>query len=72
MISGPAMWKKRASLSLATARASRVLPVPGGPWSSTPLGGSTPSRWKISGCRNGSSTISRSASMVSFIPPKSS
>ena len=29
MISGPAMWKKFASLSLATARASRVLPVPG-------------------------------------------
>ncbi len=31
MISGPLMVKKLASLSLATARASRVLPVPGGP-----------------------------------------
>ena len=60
MISGPAMWKNCASLSLATARASRVLPVPGGPCSSTPLGGSTPRRWNNSGWRSGSSTISRS------------
>ena len=49
MISGPAMWKNSASLSLATARASRVFPVPGGPCSNTPLGGSTPSRWNSSG-----------------------
>ena len=31
------------------ARASSVLPVPGGPWSRTPLGGSTPRRWNSSG-----------------------
>ncbi len=46
MISGPLIRKKDASLSFATARARRVLPVPGGPYSSRPLGGSTPSRWK--------------------------
>jgi len=32
MISGPLIRKNSAWLSLATARASRVLPVPGGPW----------------------------------------
>src|SRR4028119_393922 len=42
MISGPAMWKNCALLSLATARARRVLPVPGGPRSRTPLGGAPP------------------------------
>src|SRR5215211_4729862 len=58
------MWKNLASLSLATARASRVLPVPGGPCSKTPLGGSTPSRWNSSGWRSGSSTISRNAPLA--------
>ena len=38
MISGPAMWKNCASLSLATARASRVLPVPGRPVQQHALG----------------------------------
>ena len=33
---------KQASVRLATARAQRVLPVPGGPNSSTPFGGSIP------------------------------
>ena len=31
MISGPLMRKKKAPVSLATALAMRVLPVPGGP-----------------------------------------
>ena len=31
MISGPLMRKKKAPVSLATARAIKVLPVPGGP-----------------------------------------
>ncbi len=33
MISGPLIRKKKAPVSLATARARRVLPVPGGPYS---------------------------------------
>ena len=39
MISGPFRWMKWTRLSAATARASSVLPVPGGPYSSTPFGG---------------------------------
>ena len=31
-----------ASVLFATARAHKVLPVPGGPYNSTPLGGSIP------------------------------
>lgn len=37
--SGPAAWKKGTLASPATARARRVLPVPGGPTRSTPAGG---------------------------------
>ena len=72
MISGPAMEKKFASDSFATALASSVLPVPGGPWRITPFGGSMPRRWKSSGCRSGSSTISRTWSTASPRPPISS
>lgn len=39
MISGPLMRKKKAPVSLATARAMSVLPVPGGPYSRIPRGG---------------------------------
>ena len=39
IISGPLMRKKNAPVSLATARAIRVLPVPGGPYSRIPRGG---------------------------------
>src|ERR1044072_7431589 len=39
MISGPLMRKKKAPVSLATARAISVLPVPGGPYSKIPRGG---------------------------------
>jgi len=42
MISGPLIRKKRQAASLATARAIRVLPVPGGPYSRIPRGGCTP------------------------------
>lgn len=42
MISGPLMRKKNAPVSLATARAIKVFPDPGGPYSKTPLGGLTP------------------------------
>src|SRR5579883_1245276 len=51
MISGPEMLMKCALLSFATAFASSVLPVPGGPYSRTPFGASTPSFSKISGCQ---------------------
>jgi len=44
MISGPSTVMNVASTSLATARAINVFPVPGGPWSRTPFGGSIPSR----------------------------
>ena len=59
MISGPLSEMKYASDALATAFASSVFPQPGGPWSSTPFGGSIPSLWKSSGCLSGSSIISR-------------
>jgi hypothetical protein len=39
------MLKNGAPASPATARASSVLPVPGAPDSSTPLGIRPPSRW---------------------------
>ncbi len=52
------MEKKLAFVSLATAFAMRVFPVPGVPWRRTPLGGSIPSLVKTSGCFMGSSIIS--------------
>ena len=57
-ISGPSMVSKYASTSLATARAMRVLPVPGGPYSKTPFGGSMPNLVNSSGSDSGSSIIS--------------
>ena len=47
--------RKLASSWLATARARRVLPVPGGPYSRQPLGGVIPTLWNSSGLINGSS-----------------
>ena len=38
MISGPLIRKKNAPVSLATARAIKVLPVPGGPYNRIPEG----------------------------------
>ena len=61
------MEKKGTPASPATALASSVLPVPGGPMSSTPLGMRAPSFMKRSECfRN--STISRSSSFSSSAP----
>ena len=66
------MLMKCALLSFATAFASRVLPVPGGPYNNTPFGASIPNFSKISGCLNGSSIISLTF-LISFdIPPMSS
>jgi hypothetical protein len=53
---------KVASVLLATARAERVLPVPGGPYNKTPLGGSMPRVTNLSGCSNGISTTSLNCS----------
>ena len=57
---------------LASARTTKVLPQPGGPYSSTPRGGSMPSRAKVSGCCNGHSTASVSACLASAMSPTSS
>ena len=56
--------------SPATARASSVFPVPGGPESSTPCGMRAPSFWYFSGWRR-KSTTSESSSFASSIPATS-
>ena len=62
---------KDAFVALATAFAIKVFPVPGGPTSSTPLGGSTPTLVKLSGFSIGSSTVLLSSSNSSTNPPMS-
>ena len=62
--------KNGASASPATARASSVLPVPGGPDSSTPCGIRAPSRTYFSGMRR-KSTTSDSSALASSIPATS-
>ena len=65
-------WAKNfAFASVAAALASSVLPVPGGPCSSTPFGTVAPSFWKRLGSRR-KSTISRSSSLASSAPATSS
>ena len=51
-----------------TQRASNVLPVPGGPCSSTPVGGGTPSRANRARWNRRSSTASRSRAITSLTP----
>mmetsp|Transcript_12816 Transcript_12816/g.32459 ORF Transcript_12816/g.32459 Transcript_12816/m.32459 type:complete len:252 (+) Transcript_12816:629-1384(+) len=63
-----------APLSFATALASDVFPVPGGPYRRMPLGGPMRlpiplPRRKSSGCWMGYSTSSRSCSLISSSPP---
>ncbi len=48
--------RKLQSICDATARASNVFPVPGGPYSKQPFGGVIPTRINSSGLRNGNST----------------
>src|SRR5882672_6063975 len=68
--SEPEMEKNGTPASPATARASSVLPVPGGPYSSTPLGIRAPSAWNFFGfSRN--SLISCSSSTASSTPATS-
>ena len=61
------MERKATPASLATALASRVLPVPGGPTRSTPLGMRAPRAEYFSGSRR-KSTISLSSSFSSSAP----
>ena len=69
--SEPEMVKNGTFASPAMARASSVLPVPGGPTSSTPLGILPPRRWNFCGSfRN--STISCSSPLASSMPATSS
>ena len=69
--SEPLMLKKGTSASPAIARASKVLPQPGGPTNKTPLGMRPPRRVNFLGSlRN--STISANSSLASSIPATSS
>ena len=63
--------KNLAPDSLATALASSVLPVPGGPCSRMPFGTLAPRRRKRLGSRR-NSTTSRSSSLASCAPATSS
>jgi hypothetical protein len=47
-----------ADVSLATALANKVFPVPGSPYKITPLGGLIPTSSYNSGCVKGNSTAS--------------
>ena len=68
--SEPEIEKNGTLASPAMALASRVLPVPGGPTRSTPLGILPPSFWNLGGSfRN--SMISRSSSLASSTPATS-
>ena len=68
--SDPLIEKNGTLASPATARANRVLPVPGAPTSSTPLGIRPPSFWNFCGSfRN--SMISWSSSLASSTPATS-
>ena len=71
MISGPFTLMKFTWHSLATARASSVFPVPGGPYSSTPRPGRMPRRENAPGSASGSSIISLSSRLMSSRPPTS-
>ena len=68
--SEPEMEKNGTLASPAMARASRVLPVPGGPIRSTPLGMRPPSFWNFCGSRR-NSMISCNSSLASSTPATS-
>lgn len=60
---------KHASVLLAIALAVRVLPVPGGPYNKTPLGGSIPKLINFSGEIKGNSRTSLNLLSYSLHPP---
>ncbi|KAH3658912.1 hypothetical protein OGATHE_006638 [Ogataea polymorpha] len=72
MISGPLIRKKNAPVSLATALAIKVLPVPGGPYIKIPLGGLIPMALNNCGCLSGNSTSSLIWAICFLQPPMSS
>ena len=69
--SEPEMVKNGTFASPAMARASSVLPVPGGPTRSTPRGILPPSFWNLPGSRR-NSTISCRSCLASSTPATSS
>ncbi len=69
--SGPLMEMKLESASLATAFASRVFPVPGGPYIRTPFAAAMSNWSNTSGYSSGHWMVSRSRSLVSSSPPTS-
>ena len=68
--SDPDIEKKGTFASPATARARRVLPVPGGPYRSTPFGIFAPISWYFFGSAK-KSFISRSSATASSAPATS-
>ncbi len=68
--SEPEIVKNGTFASPAIARASKVLPVPGGPTMSTPRGIRPPSFWNLVGSRK-NSTISVTSSLASSQPATS-
>ena len=60
---------KFAPIVAATAFANKVLPVPGGPYNNTPLGGLIPTLVNNSGFFNGNSMTSRNSLICSVKPP---
>ena len=68
--SEPERWKKGTLASPATARAKRVLPVPGAPIKRTPRGMRAPMSKNFLGLRK-KSTISTSSSLASLAPATS-
>ena len=70
--SGPLIVMKLALASLAIAWARSVLPVPGAPNNTIPLGGLMPKCSNNSGLVSGHSILSLSLSLISCSPPTSS
>src|SRR5690606_24917669 len=64
------LFRSGAPASPATARARSVLPVPGGPYSSTPFGMRAPIAWNLAGSSR-NSLISCSSSSASSAPATS-
>ncbi len=69
--SGPLTAIKFAPLSVATALARRVFPVPGGPYKRMPRGGFIPILLNASGFDIGHSIVSRNSCLTFSSPPTS-
>mmetsp|Transcript_31688 Transcript_31688/g.75270 ORF Transcript_31688/g.75270 Transcript_31688/m.75270 type:complete len:240 (+) Transcript_31688:130-849(+) len=68
---GPASLRNVALVCAAQARAMSVLPVPGGPYSRTPLGGLIPRALNLSLCVTGRTIASTSSWICLSSPPTS-